>query len=289
MAPRILLTAVLIVVHLLIPGLSEWLSIPIFIGSIVSIGMLHGGLDHLTAFRHFSLNDEQRKWPWFLGGYMAIIGVYGLIWLVSVPLGLALFILLSCYHFGQLDMHEKARSAWRKPLYLSRGVFLLGLMITAQIESVAGVIQPVMATGFLIDFITDWQISLVAFIIIQHSVLLLFGTHKLSASLVTDTVITGLMFGLLPPLLSFGLYFALWHSWDHLQLLNRYLKLPDWWSLIRNALPFTLLALAGIAGILVLFGQSLQQPGAVIYALIGISLLTMPHMLLVDRVVEHDH
>ena len=39
----------------------------------------------------------------------------------------------------QLDMHEQARSAWRKPLYLSRGVFLLGLMITAQIESVAGV------------------------------------------------------------------------------------------------------------------------------------------------------
>ena len=39
----------------------------------------------------FSLNDEQRKWPWFLGGYMAIIGIYGLLWLISVPLGLTLF------------------------------------------------------------------------------------------------------------------------------------------------------------------------------------------------------
>jgi len=220
---------------------------------------------------------------------MAIIGIYGLLWLISVPLGLTLFLLLSCYHFGQLDMHEQARSAWRKPLYLSRGVFLLGLMITAQIESVAGVIEPVMTTGYLIEFIGNWQVWLIGFIVVQHLVLLGVGTKKLNAPLLTDTLITGLMFGLLPPLLSFGLYFALWHSWDHLQLLNRYLKLPDWWSLIRNALPFTLLALAGIAGILVLFGQSLQQPDAVIYALIGISLLTMPHMLLVDRVVEHDH
>ena len=39
MAPRILLTTVLLTAHLFFPALSEWLAIPVFIGSIITIGM----------------------------------------------------------------------------------------------------------------------------------------------------------------------------------------------------------------------------------------------------------
>lgn len=251
--------------------------------------MLHGGLDHITAFRHFDMKDNRKKWFQFLAGYMGIIAVYGIIWLISPLAGLALFIIMSCYHFGQLDMHEIAKAPWNKAVYLSRGVYLLGLMMVAQYDAVAQILQPVTQTDGYESFVRQWFFYLIGTLILQHIVLLIIGTTSSTKTTVLDTFFTGLMFILLPPLLSFGLYFALWHSWDHLHLLNRYLRLPDWKSLILNALPFTAMALLGIAGIILLFRQSLSEPGTVIYALIGISLLTMPHMLLVDRVVEHDH
>lgn len=276
-------------IWVLFPALVDALALPLFVLSIISIGMLHGGLDHITAFRHFNMEDTKRKWFLFLAGYMGIIAAYGLVWLISPLLGLSVFILMSCYHFGQLDMHDIARAPWNKVLYLSRGVFLLGLMIVGQYEKVATILQPITDVGRYLQFAGDWYFYLIAILVAQHIIILLIGTTKITFSDVVDTFVTGLMFTFLPPLLSFGLYFALWHSWDHLKLLNSYLKLPDWKSLILNAMPFTIMALVGIAGIIVLFRQSLAEPGTVMYVLIGISLLTMPHMLLVDRVVEHDH
>lgn len=289
MALRIPLVSILIAIGLLFPALTASLALPVFVLSIASIGMLHGGLDHITAFRHFSMQDSTSKWVLFLAGYMGIIGVYGLIWLISPLIALIIFILMSCYHFGQLDMHTIARPPWNRLLYLSRGIFLLGLMLTVQYVPVASIIQPIADTSVYLNLMESWMPYVAAFLVVQHVVLLFSITRERSASVLADTAVTGLMFAFLPPLLSFGLYFALWHSWDHLHLLNRYLRLPDWKSLILNAMPFTIMALLGIAGIIVLFRQSLTEPGTVMYVLIGISLLTMPHMLLVDSVVEHDH
>lgn len=289
MEPRIFLTTALIILGFFAPEALEVLSLPVFVISIVTIGMLHGGLDHITAFRHFNMQHNKSKWRYFLAGYMGIIAAYGIIWLISPLIGLALFILMSCYHFGQLDMHEFARKKTSRFLYLSRGVYLLGMMITAQIAQVSAILQPLQIGGSFEAFISEWQALLISAICIQHLFALWFATTKLSLRLAVDTIATGLMFGLLPPLLSFGLYFALWHSWDHLKLLREYLRIPEWKSLALKAMPFTLMALAGIAAIILLFRQSLSEPGTVIFVLVGISLLTMPHMLLVDRIVEHDH
>lgn len=289
MAPRIIIAAILLIAWIFAPDFIAALSLPVFVLSIISIGMLHGGLDHVTAFEHFKMQPDKKKWFLFLAGYMGIIIVYGLLWLISPTTGLILFILMSCYHFGQLDMHAISEAGWAKAVYLSRGIYLIGLMIVGQAEQVQLIIDPITASADFTDVLVEWRFVLIGILVAQHILLLAVGTRDISAHTVTDTIATGLMFIFLPPLLSFGLYFALWHSWDHLQLLNRYLKLPNWKALLFQALPFTVMALMGIAGIILIFRQSLSEPGTVMYVLIGISLLTMPHMLLVDRVVEHDH
>ena len=102
-----------------------------------------------------------------------------------------------------------------------------------------------MTTGYLIEFIGNWQVWLIGFIVVQHLVLLGVGTKETECTF-TDRhpdYRTDVRF--VATVAEFRVVFCLVAQLGSPATgSTRYLKLPDWWSLIRNALPFTLLALA---------------------------------------------
>jgi hypothetical protein len=88
-------------------------------------------------------------------------------------------------------------------------------------------------------------------------------------------------------LTGFTAYFVLWHSAGHLRELQSFLELPSWWSVIRKGIPMTVVALAGIVVFWLWIGSSLLPSHWILYGFVAISLLTLPHMILVDRMLTY--
>jgi Brp/Blh family beta-carotene 15,15'-monooxygenase len=99
---------------------------------------------------------------------------------------------------------------------------------------------------------------------------------------------------LLPPLVSFALYFCLWHSRSHMQRIWRNIAPEQRQQSAREAVIYSLLAYAaaaiyflwqtssGSAPILAVAPVSAVAPALLQLTFIGLAALTVPHMLLVD-------
>jgi Brp/Blh family beta-carotene 15,15'-monooxygenase len=282
MAYRYILSALLVILALFVPEWITVIEIPLFVALVGTVGILHGALDHQVAFRHYGLRTDTRGWVVFLGGYLGVMVLYGLVWYVLPLLALVVFLALSVWHFGQSDMHGFKMRRGENIMNITRSSAVLGVMFGLHVDEV----QQIVGSVF------PWQIPLeVGYImaggcLLMHVVALLgFKPEPLGLAFL-DTVWLSLVSALLPLLLAFAVYFALWHSVNHLSELRNYLHYSRWTRLVWDGLPFTVLALVIVA----VFALMLPSGGGpmewVLFLFIAISLMTMPHMLLVDKMMR---
>jgi beta-carotene 15,15'-dioxygenase len=282
MAYRYILSALLLFVALAVPEWITVIEIPLFVALVGSVGILHGALDHQVAFRHYGLRTDTRGWVVFLGGYLGVMVLYGLLWYVLPLLALVVFLALSVWHFGQSDMHGFKMRRGEHIMNITRSSAVLGVMFGLHVDEV----QQIVGSVF------PWQIPVeVGYImaggsLLIHLVALLrFKPSPLGWALF-DVAWLSLVSALLPLLLAFAVYFALWHSMNHLTELRGYLQYARWTRMVWNGLPFTVLALVIVA----VFALMLPSGGGpmewVLFLFIAISLMTMPHMLLVDKMMR---
>jgi Brp/Blh family beta-carotene 15,15'-monooxygenase len=93
-------------------------------------------------------------------------------------------------------------------------------------------------------------------------------------------VFIGLVF-LLPPLISFALYFCLWHSRGHMLRLWHSLEVTERHRSIAEASIYTVISWTS-AGFIFYFYQESSSTALINITFIGLAALTLPHMLLVD-------
>ena len=264
---------------------SEWMliiEIPLFIVLVGTIGMLHGALDHQVAFQFYGLRADKMGWVKFLGGYIGIMILYGALWYVLPLLALIIFLALSVWHFGQSDMHSYSTSKGENIMNITRSMAVLGVMFGMHLGEVQEIV----------DSVFPWQIPVqVGYImaggglLLHVAALLWFKPAPLRWALF-DTVWLSIVSAVLPLLLAFAVYFALWHSANHLNELRTYLHYKRWTSLVWNGLPFTALALVIIAVFALMLPSGGNPLEWVLFLFIAISLMTMPHMLLVDKMMR---
>lgn len=276
-------------------ALGPWAMTILFV-AVVATGMPHGAIDHLVAARLWGLD-----WTWadqskFYGGYLAAMALYGGLWIVAPAWSLALFLVMTMYHFGQADL-----AYWQLPplparlLYLSRGLFLLGLPIAAYPEIVDPIFEAIGGVHLL-----DWPLVstaptvLFAGLVAQHVVALGLATSQSNPSAAWATgrealnlVVLTALFGLVHPLVAFSVYFGGWHALGHiLEMLRFFRRRGDDMSLLdfyRHAALFTVLPFVGL-GVLYAATQSFGAETQMIALLfIAIAVMTFPHMVVVER------
>ena len=84
-------------------GLESSYSILLFLIIMLSIGIPHGSVDHIIAF----INPEARRFNSkliFYIVYLSLILINIILWIISPFLGLLIFLLISCYHFGETQV-----------------------------------------------------------------------------------------------------------------------------------------------------------------------------------------
>lgn len=276
METRHLVSIPLILLSLIAPDLALRLDLVIFLIGTGTLGMLHGALDHHVAFK-----VDAGGWPRFLASYLGVMVAYGLVWWMLPWLGLVIFLGLTVWHFGQGDTaHLQSRAP--SVIAVTRSLAVLGVLFGINLDEALAIVSPVLMVA-----VPSW-LGLVAAIggLALHVATVLRTTDAPFKELF-DVAWLAVLFIQVPLLTGFTAYFVLWHSAGHLRELQSFLGLPSLWSVIQKGIPMTVVALAGIVVFWLWIGSSLLPSHWILYGFVAISLLTLPHMILVDRMLTY--
>ncbi len=278
----------------------EGAALVVLFAAVALTGIPHGAVDHLVAARLYGLSDGWRDQLRFYGVYLALMAAYGAAWLVAPVACLWAFLVMTLYHFGQADLaylglaETRGGSFSARALYLSRGLVLVGLPIAAHPETVAPIFAAIAGADVLAGtpFATAPQATLVA-LVGQHAVALaLVGTlhqpawRALLREALNTAVLTGL-FLVVHPLVAFAVYFGFWHSLGHILELLRFFRSEGepttMVGFYRKAALYTVVSFVGLAGLYAGSAALGREGDLVALLFILISMLTLPHMLVVER------
>ena len=287
----------------------------IFVLLMVLTGIPHGAVDHVVyQYVENSVKSDQSEESRILDNtleskarikkaqlgrfflvYMGIIAAYSVLWLLLPKFCLAVFLLMSFYHFGQsqlyyLDMSEK--NILKVTLYLCWGALIIGGIVFFNYEASAEVLEGIIALPQLLS--RDSALDLLILLSVFTLTGLIFAYFRKSlsvAQLFFELGSVGLLLGLFylaPLLIAFSIYFGLWHSLKAIQAELRHFGKSQqslgWFY--RQAWPFSLLSFVGI-GILILAASQLEayiSPYMLFF--IAISVLTMPHMYYMQKLYQ---
>jgi Brp/Blh family beta-carotene 15,15'-monooxygenase len=268
----------------------------IAIGMIVLIGIPHGATDYII-FQNLS----KPFWGtdslfYFYRNYILIMGAYALLWWFSPMLSLVLFLGLSIYHFGQSNWNflEDASKTVKLSLYLVWGSFVLLAPILIRYEEAMPILEQIL--GFAPVVIEqNWRYAAVLFLF-AHSVYVCFYLRTegyINKKQFQDEILNlSLLLAVYlatPLLLGFAIYFVFWHSlgsvMDQITFFKKNISGYTWKKYIKHAFPLTIAAL-GTLGAMIWLQQSTGIHANIGAMFIFISVVTLPHMLLIDRLYE---
>jgi Brp/Blh family beta-carotene 15,15'-monooxygenase len=300
-----LFDSILLVLTLLIGVASIYVSIPadwqqvVFFLLVVVIGISHGSIDHIIDYE---INSGSKKFSLrsFLNYYLSIIAMATIAWFIFPVPCFILFLFISAYHFGQAQMSEhlnKLPRWFRKTLFLLWGNIYLFSLIDFHFDTTVSSF-PFVFNAFqtealpLIQMLSGaiWMISLLIF---EITLLYQLIRHRnKSWRWLLQMLIPGALILLnlwTPGLLSFAIFFGLWHGLKMIirqyDILKKHSSMYSFnvRQLIIQMLPFSLMSYGGVLLIAqfkeVLFAEQLFP----IMTIIFISVLAMPHAIIMDR------
>jgi len=276
----------------LVVSAPESVSLAVVVLTVALLGIPHGAVDHLAAAAlggPFDTSSRRR----FTRSYVLVMLGVGLVWLVAPTLALIGFLALSVHHFGQSDLAYLNLPFGRGvAVQWSRGLLLVGLPLVAHLESVSPVIQR-LGGGDPASWawLADWWILWSAALVTQHLVVGWVVAHGVvdrttpAREAIAIAALTALFLAA-DPLIGFAVYFGLWHSLAHLFVLGDLLgKEPSpVRSVARLAAPLSAVSLLGIVAVVVATAATSRTDLIVPLTFVFVSMLTLPHMLVVERI-----
>ena len=229
----------------------------------------------------------------FYSSYLLIMAILGLLWFLSPPAGMVVFLLISIYHFGQADMEEYIIDehppvSWN----ILRGIFVIGLILFSNTGKTFPVISD--ATGIqeaVFQSILSYPNTVIATLLIVYLMASLFSLYqgRIRNPLIffADAFLLTALFLITGPFIGFAVYFAVWHSSGHIHEMIRFFNSRNknfgLREFILKSLPFTIISLLGLTGLYYI--QELTGSGQRFITLmfILISVLTLPHMVVVNK------
>lgn len=265
---------------------------------MITLGIPHGANDHLAYFNQKKIPFARKSFSSFLTYYLGILLLYALFWILFPQASVIFFFFISAYHFGQSQLYyiNLAETQLSKKIsYLSWGLGIIGTMLlwheSESREILAFILPLEAATLSIIQGISyaSLGITVIFFLVFKlegrMSLLQLISELGMLFLLLT-------LFYLTPLLISFAVYFALWHSLKALELEQKSIfGTKGIQGIIRfylHALPFSLISYIGIALLILsaIFLEHLISPYMLFF--IAISVLTLPHMFVMQLLYQNN-
>lgn len=292
-------TAVFCLLGALLPGVLAGAEGYLVLGFMLILGLPHGATDH-SIFR--AVDGERASPKVFYLMYFAVIAAYGLLWWVLPVVAFTVFLVLALYHFGQSNWTyvNYAKSHWAIAHYLLWGGGVLLTPILLHATEAQAIIVSMTGWEIPIAWVPTWLPYLVGGLAVVNflAIILLWRADRLTdlryrRELLSYGLLTA-MFLTNSLLIGFTIYFVFWHSLGSLLDQYRFFRLRrlrefHWSGLAQEVLP--VIAGACLFCAYVWYaggGAAVLEPIFIGRIFIFISLLTLPHMLLVDALYRRD-
>ncbi len=231
----------------------------------VAIGMPHGALD-------VAIGPKLVHWAAFFPAYGAAAAITIAGWLVEPRAGLAVFLLLSWFHFGSGDVDG---FGFDGPTKVARGIATGGLALGLPLVFHASIVAPIFDAlmfgqhRFGAHEVRVWGAVILAaavptFIVavVQH----LLHLQWVGAAELASLALLGVTAS---PLIAFSVYFALWHSPRHL------LRVKASAAAVVPTLAATALTIGGAFAAWMVLDPATTTAIRVVF--VGLAALTGPH------------
>jgi Brp/Blh family beta-carotene 15,15'-monooxygenase len=296
---QVLAGAVAIILNLLFPEFIYEVRYWVLGVVILVIGMPHGALDHIIAFKAFEKDKSPKNQFLFYAFYLTVMLIYGILWIYFPLASFILFLIITLYHFGQADAERFSfNGGTQKILLYARGFTVVGLILFGS--------DPYYSSQIIAE-VTGFSFSDYAFQVLVPKFYTLFFAliYPVFFFVIStirkdihqrkwfslDAAIVPMLFSLCDPIFAFAIYFGCWHSFNHTQTMlhflnNRGMDVNFRWF-YRNTFLYSVLSYAGLL-VLYLLLKAFGDPNLLIALLfIVISILTLPHMVVVERMYNH--
>ena len=294
-----LVAIVIITLNQLFPEFFEQSRYYVLALTILLIGMPHGALDHVIAEKLDQWDNNLTKKVKFYTWYLMLIAIYSLIWVQFPLFSFTFFMIITWYHFGQADAERFDFSGWRKHLiHFSRGLTIVGLIAYGDLPYASGVIESI--TNFSLESYTKGIISpkLLAygiasfyplcFLVVSLSQKLRFNEF---VTYFVDAISVPALFLFADPVWAFSIYFGLWHSYNHVRVMLNFLNEQNlkynfsWFY--KNSFIYSILSYIGLLFVYNITNAYGQEEYLVSLLFVVISVLTLPHMYVVQRLYQN--
>ena len=264
-------------------GLESSYSILLFLIVMLSIGIPHGSVDHIIAF----INPNARKFDSkliFYVVYLSLIVFNIILWIISPFLGLLVFLIISCYHFGETQVIGYNSTDNKILNFVIGANILLSLFLNNIVE-----LQEIL---YILPQFASLDLSAfdsVFFLLISVAILMLSIVNfeiKRKVPLYAEITILYMVFFHTDLLTSFALYFGFCHSLPMLMLEFKEFKTDSFIKFYLKTLPFTILSI--IFGFLLyqFNNDLLTSDNLILFVFIIISSLTLPHVFIMKDFVK---
>lgn len=291
---HIAITIILISIYPWLETLAFETQLQITLGMIFLLGIPHGAIDHVLLRKKQQTTKDQLK---FYSFYLGLIAIYVSFWIIMPYFSLAIFFIISFYHFGQSqfsDINIPEKSALKKSVYLFWGGSIISGLFFHHYEKLIGFFSETShfaATSSVITLINLKYFFLISSAItIALMVVLIFVKARNTKRFGTEIIIFLLLhlaFFTIPPLLAFALYFAIWHSlkvlYQEYVFLGQKRKKFDINKFIKELLPFSAISIIGASLLLLSFSYFEFNISPFFLTIIFLSVLTLPHSIVMDN------
>lgn len=184
------------------------------------IGLPHGLTDFLllSGLARRCGWPEHRPFAPLFGSaiYLLISLMYLLIWWNAPLFALLLFLAIAILHFGMHDAQSLGLASWQRSAFaLARGVMIIAIPYGTQPDTAAYFTLLAASDVFSTP---SWSIWLGCLCIAIQ----LFAAWRTQDWFVPlETLLLGFALAVMPPLLSFSLYFCIWHTPRHYLLISK--------------------------------------------------------------------
>lgn len=275
-----------VLVTLLGPNISQNYMLIALASAVVVLGLPHGALDFAVA-KSLRLVSSFSSALYFITAYIAVSAFAIMLWVAFPAVGLALFLVVSIYHFS---------TDWRDILPSNASLGLAAVVICGPAVFYSATLVTLFTSLLLSVESAEWIIQSMQLIFVAGIMMFLYSIFGILKNKKIDRqpdkqtmgkwhyaewvalIISSLI---LSPLLHFALYFCLLHSPKHLYDVSVKLEISVHKALIIG-LPFVLLTLILAAVLLKLGGTGELNIILLRGVFIGLFGLTMAHMLLIS-------
>ena len=237
--------------------------------------MPHGALDTLVIKQWLKIRSPM-AWALVLIAYLSVSAVVVLVWWIAPGLSLAIFLVLSMVHFsGDLEI---GASTAAKILYGGAIILCPFALHSTEVTELFALIADKPAADYIAVWlywgIWPWiaAIALVGLFEFNRNPAGSFELHSITALLI-----------LTPPLVGFTLFFCGMHSARHMRRVREYTNATSVTQLARYALGPMLATAILVAIAAVWFERTSLDARLARLVFIGLSALTVPHMIVVEQ------